>query len=140
MKKWLYLTAALAAVGVLSRLPHPARDISKLEPVRTVYLYTEAGDLCIETDTGDSGTGADLMEATSDMKANADGEIFLDTAEFLILAPEVAITPDFYTLLRPGCKVCYTDAAPDQTAAADYLSVHPPETTLAHLRAQHIPH
>lgn len=139
MKKWLYLTAVLAAVGVLSRLPHPARDISRLEPVRAVYLYMEAGMLCIETDTGGFGSGADLTEATADLRAGADGEIFLDTAEFLILNPEVPPAPDFYTHLRPGCKVCYTDTAPDLTAAAEYLAVHPPETTLAHLRTRSIP-
>ena len=33
MKKWLYLAAGLAALGLLSRLPHPARDIAKLDPV-----------------------------------------------------------------------------------------------------------
>ncbi len=138
MKKWLYLIGALAAVGILSRLPHPARDIAKLEPVRAVYLYMERGRLCIETDTGDSGSGKDLTEATADLKSRADGEIFLDTAEFLLLAPEVEINPDFYTHLRPGCKVSYTDAIPDLEAAVAYLAAHPPETTLAHLRPHRI--
>ena len=139
MKKWLYLIGALAAVGILSRLPHPARDIAKLEPVRAVYLHMERGRLCIETDTGDFGSGEDLTEATVDLRSHADGEIFLDTAEFLLLDPEVEITPDFYTYLRPGCKVCYTDTSPDLEAAVAYLVAHSPETTLAHLRAQHIP-
>lgn len=139
MKKWLYLAGALAAVGILARLPHPARDIFKLEPVRAVYLYPDGGRLCIETDTGDFGSGADLTEAAADLRANADGEIFLETAAFLILDPAVPPGPELYTHLRPGCKVCYTDAAPDLAAAAEYLSVHPPETTLAHLRAGHIP-
>ena len=138
MKKWLYLIGALATVGILSRLPHPARDIAKLKPIRTVYLYMDQGRLCIETDTGDSGSGADLTEATADLRSRADGEIFLDTAEFLLLAPEVEITPDFYTHLRPGCKVCYTDTTPDLEAATEYLAAHPPETTLAHHRAQRI--
>ena len=57
MKKWLYLAAALTAVGILSRLPHPAKDIAKLKPVRAVYLYMELEKLHIETDTGDSGSG-----------------------------------------------------------------------------------
>lgn len=139
MKKWLYLIAALSAVGILSRLPHPARDIAKLEPVRAVYLYMDGGRLCIETDTGDTGSGANLTEATEDLRSNADGEIFLDTAEFLLLDTAVQITPEFYVLLRPGCKVCYTDVLPDLTVAADYLSAHPPKATLAHLRAEQIP-
>lgn len=136
MKKWLLLIGALAAVGFLSRLPHPARDIAKLEPVRVVYLYMDQGRLCIETDTADYGSGRNLTEATDDLRTRADAEIFLDTAEFLLLSPEVAISPDFYTHLRPACKVCYTERAPDLEAAAEYLAAHPPEITLTRLRAQ----
>lgn len=136
MKKWLYPLAVLAAIALLSRLPHPSRDIAKLEPVQAVYLYMETGELHIETDTGDHGSGHDLTEATDDMKESSDGEIFLETAEFLILDPQVPITPDFYELLRPDCRVFFTTEKPDLPAAAKYLSLHTPQTTLAHLRAQ----
>ena len=136
MKKWLYLTAALAAFGLLSRLPHPARDISKLDPVQTVYLYMEGPRLHMETDTGDHGSGKTLPDALSDMKANADAEIFLDTAEYLILDPQVPITQDLFTLLHPTCRVVFTEQVPDLENAAQYLSIHTPKTTLAHLRAQ----
>ena len=135
MKKWLCLAAALAAIGVLSRLPHPARDISKLIPVQAVYLYYDQGELHIETDTGDHGSGPDLAAAAEDLKARASGELFLDTAEFLLLASDVPITEEFYTLLRPSCRVCYTEARPDMSAAAKYLSIHKPELTLAKVRA-----
>lgn len=136
MKKWLYLTAALAAFGLLSRLPHPARDISKLDPVQTVYLYMEGTRLHMETDTGDHGSGKTLPDALSDMKANADAGIFLDTAEYLILDPKVPITQDLFTLLHPTCKVVFSTEKPDIPAATEYLSIHTPKTTLAHLRAQ----
>ena len=138
MKKWLYLLGALAAVGILSRLPHPARDIAELKPVQAVYLYKDGGNLCIETDTGDFGAGGNLSEAASDLSAHADGEIFLDTAEFLILGREIAIDPSFYQYLRPGCRVCYADEQPDLAAAVEYLSAHPPQITLAHLRPESI--
>lgn len=136
MKKWLYLIAVLAAIGILSRLPHPSRDISRLEPVQAVYLYMEDGQLHIGTDTGDHGCGRALTEAADHMKADSDGEIFLETAEFLILEPDVPITPDFFELLRPSCKVCFTWQTPDLSAAAQYLSQHPPEITLSQLRAR----
>lgn len=135
MKKWLYLIAALAAVGVLSRLPHPARDIAKLEPVQTVYFYMEGQTLHIETDTGASGVGGTLAEAAENMKANTAAEIFLETAEYLILSPEVPVTEEFFTILHPSCHVCFSETRPDLTAAAAYLSVHTPDTTLTHLRA-----
>ena len=135
MKKGLYLAALLAAVGILSRLPHPARDIADLKPVRAVYLYIDGRGISIETDTGDSGSGRDLGEAADDLRTKADGEIFLDTAQFLLLDPRVPIDEELFTLLRPDCKVAYAAAAPDLKAVSDYLNIHPPETTLAQLRA-----
>lgn len=134
MKKWLYAAGALAAVAVLSRLPHPAADISRLEPVRLIHIYKEADALHIETDTGDRGSGKTLPEAAADLQGRADGEIFLETAEFLLLDPDVPITADFCRLLRPGCGVVYTDQAVDLSAAAEYLEVHPPGITLRDLR------
>ena len=135
MKKWLIPMAALAAVAIFSRLPHPARDIADLKPVRAIYIHMEGRTLHIETDTGDSGAGGDLSEAHEALRAEADGEIFLDTAEFLILDPKVPVTEVFYSLLRPDCRVTFTDAAPDLEKAAGYLAQHPPILTLARLRA-----
>ena len=135
MKKWLIPAAVLGAVAIFSRLPHPARDIADLKPVRAVYIHMEGRTLHIETDTGDSGSGPDLAEACADLRAKADGEIFLDTAEFLILDPKVPITEAFYSLLRPDCRVTFTDAPPDLEKATAYLSQHPPKLTLARLRA-----
>ena len=135
MKKWLYLLAALTAVGVLARLPHPAKDIAKLKPVRAVYLYMEGNLLNMETDTGDFGSGRNLPEAYTDMRSKADGEIFPDTAEFLILDPDVPITEDFYEIFRPGCKVTFSQKGPDLNAVPDYLAIHTPELTLGKIRA-----
>ena len=135
MKKWLIPMATLAAVAVFSRLPHPARDIADLKPVRAVYIHMEGRTLHIETDTGDFGAGADLTEAHEALLTEADGEIFLDTAEFLLLDPKVPITEAFDSLLRPDCRVTFTNAPPDLEKAAAYLSQHLPKLTLARLRA-----
>ena len=136
MKKWLVFAAAVTAVAILSRRPHPARDVARLEPVQAVYIYQKNGTLCIETDTGAAGSGKTLTEAAADLKASASGEIFLDTAEFLLIDPEVTITTDFHTLLRPTCGVTFTHATPDLQAAADYLTIHQPSVTLLELRAK----
>ena len=138
MKKWLYLLGAVAAIGLLSRLPHPARDISELKPVRVVYLYMDGKTLCVETDTGDSGSGKDLAETAADLRSRTNGEIFLETAEFLILSPEIAVTDSFYRYLRPGCRVCRAEDPPDLETVADYLTAHPPPMTLVRLRAESI--
>ena len=134
MKKWLLLPGLLAA-GLLLRLPHPARDIARLEPVRAVYLYMERGMTTIETDTGTTGSGPDLESAYAALKNNADREIFLDTAEFLILTPDVPITEVFYELLRPTTQVVFSNEKPNLETVSDYLTIHPPDLTLAKLRA-----
>ena len=136
MKKSLLLTAALTAAALLLRLPHPSRDISKLLPVQTLYLYMEEDLLCVETDTGDRGAGSDLASAADDLRSTAPGEIFLDTAQFLILGPDVPITEDFYALLRPGCRVVYAAQKPDLQEATEYLINHKPKLTLSQLRAE----
>ena len=134
MKKWLYPMAFLAA-AILSRLPHPAVDIARLDPVRAIYLYMDGAELTIETDSGDSGSGPNLEAAYAALRNNADREIFLDTAEFLILDPNVPITEAFYQLLRPTTQVVYSNKKPNLETISDYLTIHPPETPLAHLRA-----
>ncbi|MBQ7098949.1 MAG: hypothetical protein IJO05_04430 [Oscillospiraceae bacterium] len=136
MKKWMFLAAVLIAVAVLSRRPHPARDVAKLEPIQTLYVYMDGAELAIETDTGAVGTGKTLTEAAAAMKANASAELFLDTAEFLLLAPDVAITEEFHALLRPTCKVTFTTATPDLQAVSDYLVIHESPVTLSELRAR----
>ena len=139
MKKWLLLPGLLAA-GLLLRLPHPARDIARLEPVRAVYLYVEQGLTTLETDTGTTGTGPDLESAYADLRNNADREIFLDTARFLILDPYVPITEPIFEIFRPDCKVVITDLRADLNKAHDYHSQHPPNQNLARIRAAKIQH
>ena len=136
MKKWLLLTALLITVAILSHRPHPARDVAKLEPVQVVYVYSNGGNLCIETDTGARGTGKTLTEAADHMKASASGEIFLETAEFLLLAPMIQVTEEFHTLLRPTCMVTRAETMPDLQVVSDYLTIHTPPITLSELRAQ----
>ena len=139
MKKWFWPVGLLAA-AVLLRLPHPARDIARLEPVRAVYLYQKDGLTIIETDPGTTGTGADLETAYAALRNNADREIFLDTAQFLILDPDVPITDVFYELLRPTTRVVFSNEKPNLETISDYLTIHPPERTLAHLRATKTQH
>lgn len=134
MKKWLY-PAAFIAAAILSRLPHPAVDIARLDPVQSVYLYMDGDAMTIETDSGDSGSGPDLEGAYAALRANAHREIFLDTAEYLILDPDVPITEAFYELLRPTTQVVFSNEKPNLETISDYLTIHPPEITLAKLRA-----
>lgn len=134
MKKLLYLTAAFAALAILSRQPHPAQDIADLDPVQTVYIHMEEGRFHIQTDTGDHGSGESITTAETDLRANASKEVYLDTAEFLILDPDVPLTADLFTILHPDCRVCLSGSEPDLATASAYLTTHTPTLRLAHLR------
>lgn len=63
-------------------------DIADLEPVQAVALYTENGTVVLETDTEDRGSGATATEALRNMKQNTASVIYLDTAEFLLVAED----------------------------------------------------
>ena len=136
MKKSLILIAVLTGSALLLRLPHPARDISNLLPVQTLYLYMEENLIYIESDTGDRGSGSTLTAAADALKRAAPGEIFLETARFLILDRDVDVTEEFHSLLRPTCRVVYTNERPDLNWVSRYLVNHPPHLTLARIRAE----
>lgn len=135
MKKWLWIPAVLAAAWLLPRLPHPAVDVADLEPVALVRLEYENGQYRMTTDTGAEAVGSTIEAAADAMKRKASGVILLDTAEVVLLEPDVPVTAELCRVLRPACKVCYASGELDLPAAAAYLQVHPPVLTLAHLAA-----
>lgn len=135
MKSWLWFVGLLAAVCWLSRLPHPAVDVGQLEPVELAAVDWRAGEYHIQTDTGAEGSGATLTEAARDLLARASGTVFLETAEFVLLAPGTPVTEEFCAVLRPACRVCVADPGTDPAEAAAYLRAHPPKWTLNDLRA-----
>ena len=136
MKKSLILIAVLTGSALLQRLPHPARDISNLLPVQTLYVYMEENLIYIQSDTGDRGSGSTLTAAADALKAAAPGEIFLETARFLILDRDVDVTEEFHSLLRPTCRVVYTNERPALKRVSRYLVNHPLHLTLARIRAE----
>lgn len=135
MKAWLWFGAFLGAVCVLSRLPHPAVDVGELEPVQVVAVVWSEGAYHLSADTGASGRGATLAQAAENLSEGATGKVFLETAEFVLLAPGVPVTEEFCAVLRPSCRVSLAPAGTDPEAAGEYLRVHPPGTTLNDLRA-----
>lgn len=135
MKRWLWFPALLAAAWFLSRLPHPAVDVGKLEPVSVVLVDFRDGVYHLQTDTGDHGTGQTLTRAAQDLTETAPGRVFLETAEYLLLTPDTPMTRELYQVFHPSCRVCLAPADTDLKAAGEYLSAHRPEQTLTKLRA-----
>lgn len=136
MKRWLWYVVIIGVVAALSGKTSAGTDIGTLQPVQTVRLSCVRGQVCVETDTGDMGIGEDLKSALNDMKNSAVGEIFLDTADYLIVSPAcVDLLPAMTTCLRPSCGVCLEDGETDLEQVGLFLRQHTPEITLMKYRA-----
>lgn len=117
----------LAALGTL----FPRTDVGKLQPVQVIQVTKERGVLTVVTDTGENGTGKNLSEAIDALKATASGQIFMDTAEYLLIGRNcTAALEQAEEILRPGTRVCAVDGEVDMEKVSSFLSVHKPELTL----------
>lgn len=81
MRKVIYV--ALVLLSLL--IPLKRLDIAKLEPVEAIAVEVRNGEVLLRTDTDSEGKGQTVDMALADLKANADGIIYLDTARFLLV-------------------------------------------------------
>ena len=128
MKRWKI--ALLAAAVLLPKLGTPAVDVGRLEPVQTVQVIGSETGVQLRTDTGAAGSGATLSDAVAALRSAAPKEVFLDTADFLLLWGEMPPTEELLRIFRPACGICRADPGTDPAAASAYLRQHPPVRTL----------
>lgn len=130
MRRWMVYALVLALLFFIS--PAAKTDVGERKPVEMLTISGN-GPVTVEADTGDWGTGQTLEEAITDMKATASGYIFLDTVDYLVIAPEsVSLLPELWQLLRPATQVCLGTQTGPETAR--YLSAHKPGVTLNDIR------
>lgn len=129
MKHWRIYLAAMAVFALL-----PAgneQDVAKLRPAELLYIYKEAGTVHVCTDMGDAGKGRDLAGAVEDMRQNTPGEVFLETAEYVLVTEETKpMLQELEKLLRPGTRVVLAAGPIEPETAAAYLRVHRPTAML----------
>lgn len=131
MKRLILGGVILAAALLLNGEKTAGVDIGKLEPARVIMVEEKAGTVSVSTDLGQQGRGRTLTEAVADMKAGAAGEVFLDTAEYLLVAPSaVGRLEETFELLRNSCQVSIVNGVDDPAAAGEYLAAHKPGVTL----------
>ena len=123
MKRLLLYMCALALVLLADR----GTDIGSLRPVELVQLKEWNGLLILETDTGDRGWGLTVEQAVGKLKETTPGQIYLDTADFLLLEEGM----EKYLLqlseyLKKNSRMIYASAGVDLQEAAAYLQVHKP--------------
>ena len=142
MKRWRSYLLALLAVAAVSWGPFSGSDVAKLEPVEVLRLSREDGVVVLETDTQNEGRGTDVQNALVDMKRTASAEIFLDTADYLVIAPDCAdLLAEVTDLLRPATQVCVQQGDFKLEEAAGFFAIHDPDCTLQDIRVgtAHIP-
>ena len=115
----------IATLGLLTLAPVKSADIGTLRPVEVVMVSKQEDAIVLATDTGDAGQGADVMAALENLKATTPGTIYLDTAEYLLLAEGAEdVTEQLKSVFKKSVRVCMADAAVDLKAAAKFLPVH----------------
>lgn len=132
--KFLYSLAALALLFVFG-LPFSEYNTEQLLPIETLQVAQTAQGVHLVTEIGE-GAGADWASAVENLRKNAPGDVFFDTAEEVIFcgAPtEAAIKSG---LLRPSAQVYFADALQEPEGLHAYLSAHPSPVTVADLRAK----
>ena len=115
----------IITLGLLTLAPVKSADIGTLRPVEVVMVYRQEDTVVLATDTADAGQGTDALAALENLKATTPGTIYLDTAEYLLLAEGAEDAAEqLKPVLKKSVRVCMADAAVDLKAAAKYLPVH----------------
>ena len=99
-------------------------DVADLEPVEVVYLYKESGNTVLQTDTDAKGKGEDVLAALDDLRQTTSGVVYLDTARYLLIAPDALEQAEALRReLKGKIRVCMAADVPLDEAAA-YLHTH----------------
>ena len=102
-------------------------DIGRLRPVEVVQLYEKAGLVFLKTDTGDVGWGLTVDQAVKKLKETTPGEVYLDTADYLLLEEGTEeYLPVLKAYLKGGTRVAHAMEDVDLEEAAAYLRMHRP--------------
>ena len=102
-------------------------DIGQLRPVEMVQLYEKNGLLFLETDTGDVGWGLTVDEAVKKLKETTPGQIYLDTADYLLIEEGIEKSlPALQSYLKKSTVIAYGAEEIDLQKAVAYLQVHRP--------------
>ena len=122
MKRIVLYVLILAAVFLL---PIKPAEVENLEPIQTIWLYTENGNPVMQTDTEDKGSGASISEALEDMKLHSDKLVYLDTAQYLLVSEDaVDKISEIQPFLKESVRICLWDGAGEMAEASMYMQTH----------------
>lgn len=131
MRKMMLCIAAIAITGFAGLLPFFGTDVGKLHPVEVLVVTAKGDGITVETDTGLHGAGITVEAAIENLRLTSAGEIFLDTANYLLLSGEsVHLLNGFSGFLRPACQVYVYSGDGKWDNVAKYLESHPSNVTI----------
>lgn len=134
MKKWVWL-AALA----LLLLPRRGTEVGKLLPVETLLIEKQAGQYRVSTDTGHTARDDSLEKAVDTLRAEAPGILFLDTADYVLLAGEAEECAEkLPNYVRPGTRVYKLEGTVELSKIGPFLKTHGPDTPLYRLQKREL--
>lgn len=136
MRRWIVYALGLLLIGFSSMMPFHRTDIAELKPVELICISRTAGQVRIETDTGDWGAGPTVEAALKHLKATTAGDVFLETADHLLLyGAEDDLIEELAPHLRPACSLCKLEGTVPLEDAAAYLNAHKSEISLQDRRS-----
>ena len=136
MKRIFLWAAALGVVVFFARVEPSGQDISTLRPVQ-VLVVSGNGEIRLQTDTGEEGFGDSVASALAQVRANASGAVYLDTAEYLLIS-DAELLDEIKPYLRPSCRACLYEGEPDMEKLGEYLKHHDPGVSLKDCAAEQV--
>lgn len=129
----LALQLLLCAFGLY---PFSGQKAADLQPVQLILVEQLPGAVCLRTDNGLSGCGADYAEAMRCLQAAAPGKAFFASCSAVVLCGGMqsleAVQND--PQLRPAALVYAAPFAPDAAQLQPVLLAHPGSVRLADLQ------
>lgn len=131
--KWGYLLAG-AALTLCFGLPFREYNTETLLPLHYLQVAKGSGEVRIVSDVGE-GRGKSWAAAVGNLKRNAAGDVFFDTAEQVICcAPELLPEIGESGVMRPAAQIYFAKELQQPEGLSDYLAAHESGWTVADVR------
>lgn len=138
MKRMILAACAVAALSLTGTMPFAGTDVAELLPVQTLTVDRKQGQVILDGGLC-RGTGENWAAALEDLEAGAEGEVFLGTAEQVLLTEEaLEVLPDVIRCarLRPAAVICVCRGElPEVEDVTVYLSAHDAGVTIQKVQA-----
>ena len=133
IKKLIFLVILAGILRTTGLLPFRSSDVAELIPVQALVVSQSGSNVVL--DGGECrGIGSDWDSAWEDLKESAEGRVFLQTADHVILCGDaVSLLREVVEsgAFRPAASVCVSpDFVPEAEEVAAYLDAHSGRTTL----------